>query len=146
GVVDRALDHLAQDGLAEALLQHRHRYLAGAEAGECHGAAELLQAGVHLGFDIGRSDDDLEFALQAFGADFGNLHGRTMISRMGKRWAFCRIGRPLIRGSRAGVSDGAAGHLVRAEGLEPTRLSSPEPKSGVSTSSTTPAPERGRAG
>ena len=29
--------------------------------------------------------------------------------------------------------------LVRAEGLEPPRLSPPEPKSGVSTNSTTPA-------
>ena len=30
--------------------------------------------------------------------------------------------------------------LVRAKGLEPPRLSTPEPKSGASTSSATPAP------
>jgi hypothetical protein len=29
--------------------------------------------------------------------------------------------------------------MVRAKGLEPPRLASPEPKSGVSTNSTTPA-------
>jgi hypothetical protein len=32
-----------------------------------------------------------------------------------------------------------AGQMVRVEGLEPPKLSPPEPKSGVSTSSTTPA-------
>ena len=38
--------------------------------------------------------------------------------------------------------DAALGELVRAEGLEPPRLSSPEPKSGASTNSATPASER----
>jgi hypothetical protein len=32
--------------------------------------------------------------------------------------------------------------MVRAEGLEPPRLSSPEPKSGASTNSATPAAKR----
>src|SRR5262249_13898400 len=37
------------------------------------------------------------------------------------------------------------GRLVRAEGLEPPRLSSPEPKSGASTSFATPAHYASRA-
>src|SRR4051812_45288690 len=35
------------------------------------------------------------------------------------------------------------GEVVRAKGLEPPRLAPPEPKSGVSTNSTTPAPRDG---
>ena len=43
---------------------------------------------------------------------------------------------------RIGLGNG--GELVRAEGLEPPRLSSPEPKSGASTNSATPAFGAGR--
>src|SRR5579862_8363235 len=43
-------------------------------------------------------------------------------------WGVCR-----------GAATGHLGRLVRAKGLEPPRLAPPEPKSGVSTNSTTPA-------
>lgn len=36
--------------------------------------------------------------------------------------------------------------MVRVEGLEPPRLAAPEPKSGASTNSATPADARGKAG
>jgi hypothetical protein len=40
---------------------------------------------------------------------------------------------------RSGIWRARAKLMVRVEGLEPPKLSPPEPKSGVSTSSTTPA-------
>ena len=65
---------------------------------------------------------DREAALQPLGERFGDLHGREILLKDHR----CRRQSP-------------PGAVVRAEGLEPPRLAPPEPKSGVSANSTTPA-------
>ena len=108
--VDRLLDGLAEQRLAVLLLQQADRHLARAEARHLRGPRHLGQALVDLGRQVAGGHDDLELPLQPFGREFRHLHRLHFHFR-----------------------------LVRAEGLEPPRLAAREPKSRVSTNSTTPA-------
>ena len=112
-VGDRRLQDLALHRVAEAMAQHGERHLADPEAGHADLAADLVQPGDQLVLDVGGGDADPVFAFEPFGVGLGDLHA-------------CLV----VRGRAA---------MVRAEGLEPPRLAPPDPKSGVSASSTTPA-------
>ena len=107
----------------------RDRHLAGTEAVDADLVLQLVEPRVDLGVELGRRHHDLEFALQAFGQCFGHLHDRQSFS-------FVCDAR---RRSRDALVPSACRGVVRAEGLEPPRLSSLEPKSSASTSSATPA-------
>ena len=120
-LVHRLLQHLAHHRLAVALLHHPRRHLAGPEAGQAELLAELGQALLALGGDVGRGDHHRKGPLQPLVRDLGHLHRFASI--------------PIPR--RATRRPGRA--VVRAEGFEPPRLAPPEPKSGVSANSTTPA-------
>ena len=71
---DRPFQHLAHHRRAVALLEERHRHLAGAEARQTHRLPDLLQPRVHLRLDVGGRHDDLEFALEALFVGLGDLH------------------------------------------------------------------------
>ena len=74
--VQRALDYLAADGIAESRLDDRRRHLAGTEAGNVDLSGELLQARVHALAQFGGWKDNPEFAPKAFGVGFCHLHRR----------------------------------------------------------------------
>ena len=73
----------------------------------------------------------LVFALQAVGSCFGHLHGTYSFKLEFERFRFDLPAQHLRKVRTA--------PLVRAEGLEPPRLASLEPKSSASTNSATPA-------
>ena len=79
-------------------------------------ARELLEAGLHFAIDFRRRQFDVDAALELIRLFHCCCH---VISYA------C-----VLRVLRVRV-------LVRKEGLEPTRLSAPEPKSGASTNSAT---------
>jgi hypothetical protein len=116
------LDGLGQHGPAIELLQVVHRHLAGTESVDVDAALQVVEPCVGPGGEIGHRHHHAEFALETFGQGGGHLHGLV---------SFVFV-------------IGAAGRLVRAEGLEPPRLSPREPKSRVSTNSTTPAEGRSK--
>ncbi len=143
GLVHRLVDHLGEHRLAIEPLQVRHRHLAGPEAVDAHAVLHLGQPGVGLGVEFGGGKHHAEFALQPIGGEFGDLH-RYRPSSCRRAAALLSVGNrrltPDPRGlRRSSGRQPCAGVLVRAEGLEPPRLSSREPKSRASTSSATPA-------
>ena len=83
GVLDRRLEDLALDRVAEAGAQHGERHLAGAEAGHPHLAADLVEPRHQLAFDVGGGDADPVLALEPFGADLGNLHACLVVGGRG---------------------------------------------------------------
>src|SRR6516165_2708766 len=99
------------------------RHLAGAKSAQVDALLEFIQPLGQARFEIGRRNLDLKLAPEAFGKGFGHFHGGS--PNMG-RW-------------RGGVEMAPLPGLVRAEGFEPPRLSSREPKSRASASSATPA-------
>ncbi len=82
--------------------------------------ASLVELRVELLVELGGVDHDLEFALEAGAQCFGNLHVSALSFRFD-------------------LESAASARLVRAEGLEPPRVSPQEPKSCVSANFTTPA-------
>jgi hypothetical protein len=74
----------------------------------------------------------------------GHLHlafRLVVVAANGRDWPIS-LRRPIVTWSSALA---VAKEMVRAEGLEPPRLTSPEPKSGASTNSATPAARAGLA-
>src|SRR5579872_2474774 len=106
----------------------RDRNLARPEAAKLDAVFEVVQTLVDFGLEIACRDDHAIFALKAGGAGFSKFHQHHTLAR-----------RLPVSGLRF---DNRL--LVRAEGLEPPRLSSREPKSRASTNSATPA-DRGAA-
>src|SRR3954465_12021602 len=103
----------------------RNRHLARPEATDLHALLQFAEPRIDLGGKVGLREHDLEFALKAFASGLCYLHNRTHISffiARNRRAAFAE--RNLVPRS-VGV--------VRAEGLEPPRLSPREPKSRAST-------------
>ena len=86
-----------------------HRHLAGPEAVHLDRARQVLQPRVDLAIDVGHGESDAQAPLE-----------RPQVFQI------CLHQRPCTLNC-----------LVRKEGLEPTRLSAPEPKSGASTNSAT---------
>ena len=125
----RLLQHLAQHGFSQPHLQDRKRRLAPAETGNLQVLADFGQLAGDLAVDIRRGDGYPVFALQAFGRRFRHLHVSAI---------------PIFRAGRHRRPDSSFpfdpdGRMVRAEGLEPPRLSSLAPKASASTNSATPA-------
>ena len=129
-LADDGLDGLRHHGAAIDLLEVRDRDLARAEAVDADAILEVAEPLDDPCLQIGRRDGDLVFALEAVGQGFGDLHGDNLLLRSG-----AVVGRGI--GRRPVVASGLG--VVRAEGLEPPRLSSREPKSRASTNSATPA-------
>ena len=75
---EAGLDELAEDllvhGIAIALTQHLHGYLARPESGHPCAATELLQALLHLGRDLLERQIDLHPSLQSLARLHRNLH------------------------------------------------------------------------
>src|SRR5688572_27323444 len=122
-LMHRLLQHLAHHRLLVALLQQLQRHLARTETRHADPLAQLLEARLDLSLERVRGDDDLVFTLEAGGVGFRDLHGRALSARC---W-------------QSGRATASEGRVVRAEGLEPPRLASLEPKSSASASSATPA-------
>src|SRR5579883_1150495 len=125
----------------------RERHLAGTKTVDANAALELPQPFRHPCLEIGRRDRDVEFALETVGNTFSDLHGDYLegLRPLAAGFEFISLRlrmflsenrKPLFRNMREGQ---AAPGVVRAEGLEPPRLSSREPKSRASTNSATPA-------
>ena len=132
-LVDRLLQHLAHDRAAVLLLQQRQRRLAGPEAGQPDGLHQLLQPGLHPLLDLSGRDDDPKLALQPVGGNLRDLH----CPESSLRSAGSSRRRPWL--TRCTTRRGAGG-----ENSELAQLAPREPKSRVSTGSTTPARRGGR--
>ena len=132
GLAHRGLDRLGHHRAAIEALEMGDRHLAGTEAVDADLVLELVELGVGLGGQIGGGHHDLELALEAFADSFGYLHHHNL--RFVPLCTALQV-RPLtLARFRCDVPG-----VVRAEGLEPPRLASREPKSRASTSSATPA-------
>src|SRR5439155_8649150 len=119
----------------------RNGRLAGAESLQMNFGLHLLHAAGEAGIKIATGDEHLELAVEAVRDGFGNLH--VCLSNPKCRLPG-RSPREACPPSPSGFGVAALRRsrgtdLVRAEGLEPPRLSSLEPKSSASTSSATPA-------
>ena len=125
GLAHRRLDHLRHCGLAVEPPEMRDRDFAGPETSELYASLQVVEPLIDPRLKIGRGDDHAKFALEASGGSFSHLH-----------WHYSS--RPEIEHISARFWEKPPG-LVRAEGLEPPRLSSREPKSRASTNSATPA-------
>ena len=142
-LVDRRFDDLAHHRLAEGLLQEGDRRLAGAEALQVDARLHLLELAGQALVEVLGADHDLVFAAQVFGDGLGNLHWAFLLRIHLYGWpagfnpATCPSPPFGLRHNSLLPLRGRS--LVRAEGLEPPRLSSLEPKSSASTSSATPA-------
>ena len=132
GLAHRRLDHLGHHRAPIQALEMGDRDLARTEAVDADLVLELAELGISLGGQIGGGDHDLELALEAVADSFGYLHHHNLL--------FCAALHG-VQGLPAYVEPGSktVPGVVRAEGLEPPRLASREPKSRASTSSATPA-------
>src|SRR5262249_35461194 len=114
-LVELLLDNLGHHRFAIDAPEMRDRHLAGAESVDPGAARKLRELARQLaGESARRHHHHLELAFQTFAQRFGNLHHCDRYSN-------------------------GLGGLVRAEGLEPPRVSPQEPKSCVSANFTTPA-------
>src|SRR3954454_13482296 len=117
------------------------RHLAGTEAVEAHAILEGRELARQPLLELRCRQNHLEFALQPLRQGFGHLHDQvrlcSLLSSAGLMTRGRRRRRP-DRANRPETPKPEAG-LVRAEGLEPPRLSPLEPKSSASTNSATPA-------
>ena len=102
--------------------------LPGRKPGQPHRLRQLLEPRPDPLLDLASGDSDLELPLEALGHNLLYLHR----SRLDHRPARARVGGRFIP-----AKSGAG--LVRAARLELARLAPQEPKSCVSTNSTTPA-------
>src|SRR5262245_23270032 len=104
----------------------RDRHFAGTEAAQLDAVLELTEALGDPRFEISCGHLHLEFALKAVGKSFGDFHDRRSLVLVAAL-------------SLHAENRCLCASVVRAEGFEPPRLSSREPKSRASTSSATPA-------
>ena len=73
-VANGRLDHLGHRRSAIHALEVRDRHLAGTESVDADPVLQLVKARIDLGIQFGGGNDDLVFALQAFGQCFSYLH------------------------------------------------------------------------
>jgi hypothetical protein len=73
-VLHRLLEDLAHHGAAIALLEQRQRHLAGSEARQPHGGAELAQPLVELLVELLGRQPHRELPLETLGEGFRYLH------------------------------------------------------------------------
>src|SRR5215471_19428352 len=106
-----------------------NRHLALAEAPDLHLILELAETGGEAFAKLALTDDYLELALETADGGLADLHNICLNHRLcAHRTCACGTTCPPC-----------ATPVVRAEGLEPPRLASQEPKSCASASSATPA-------
>ena len=129
---DGLLDDVAHDRLAIEAAQMRGRHLAGAEPVDAHLGLDVGELRVELGREFGGGQHHLIGALQPLRKRFGRLHRQNLLKPDRRAAQASKLLKLLRRAAKPAP-------LVRAEGLEPPRFSPPEPKSGASTSSATPA-------
>src|SRR3984957_18974639 len=115
--------------------------LAGPDPAQLDAALKIVEPLFHTRFKIGSGDDDAIFALETLSARFSHLH-RNYSSRPNVFGQALRLMDTARFRAVSRPSFGKTAQLVRAEGLEPPRLSSREPKSRASTNSATPATRR----
>src|SRR5262249_2672227 len=132
GFTNRRFDHLGHGRFAVQPLEMGGRYLAGAKAAKLHAAFDIVEPSINLGFQIGGGDDDTKCAFSPRCSGFSPSHRHYS---SGPIWR-TKIHRR-FRPTRPGAGEPA--RLVRAEGLEPPRLSSRDSKPRASTNSATPA-------
>ena len=156
GVVDRLLDDVGHHRLAVDPAQMLDRHLARAKSLDLRLRLELGELAVQLLGEIARGQEDVVFALQPLAQRLRHLHRPIRLVILSAKVSLSRFPTvakgscPAARDERrldsalqgSTLKDGGA--VVRAEGLEPPQLSSPEPKSGASTNSATPAAGAGR--
>ena len=133
GLAHRGLDHLGHHRAAIEALEMRDRHLARTEAVDADLVLELVELASALAARSAAGHHHLELALKAFADSFGYLHHHNL--------CFCAAqhGAEGLRPARRTCRFECVPGVVRAEGLEPPRLASREPKSRASTSSATPA-------
>ena len=104
-------------------------------------ALQVRQLPIELGGQVARRQRNVVFPLKSLAKRLGHLHFafRLVVIAAGNREWPILADRPIVNSGAFAV----AKEMVRAEGLEPPRLSPPEPKSGASTSSATPAASAG---
>src|SRR5580693_1909351 len=84
--LQRALQHLPEHRITEALAQDLHRDLARTKAAQLDRPADFTEPAGDLFLELARRDNDAEFALEAFGAGFCHLHeGGPVLPKL-KRW------------------------------------------------------------
>ena len=131
-LVDDVLDDLGHRRFAEQAAEMVDRHLAGPEALDADFVLQRRQPRHQPAVQLGGRNDHLELPLQSLGEGFGDLHVTLPVPSF--------FADPPRRSGRIGSPEGESSTgMVRAEGLEPPRLSSREPKSRASTSSATPA-------
>ena len=108
------------------------RNFAGTKASDLCALLHFAEPGIHFGRKVGLRQHDLKFAVEAFGPGLCHLHSRIHVT-----FSSGRSLRVVL--SEAGLRARCPVGVVRAEGLEPPRLSPREPKSRASTNSATPA-------
>ena len=158
GVANCLVDGLGHHRTTIDLLEVAYRHLAWTEAVETDFVLEVYEARVRFGIEIERNAD-LEFMFQSVGVVVSFTCMASIFFRLVRQEdrTFTNVGARLSRQRRWFGGPGPRGKtrsdgrsvsnrhaqtrlgLVRAEGLEPPRLSSLEPKSSASTSSATPA-------
>src|SRR5262249_10126642 len=74
GVANGRLDYLGHRRAAIHTLEVGDRYLAGTESVDADPAFQIIKARIDLRIQFGGGNDDLVFALQAFGQRFSDLH------------------------------------------------------------------------
>jgi hypothetical protein len=74
GVANSRLDDFGHRRAAVHALEVSDRHLAGTESVDADTVLQLIKARIDLGIQFGSGDDDLVFALQAFGQRFSDLH------------------------------------------------------------------------
>src|SRR5208337_1570202 len=124
--------------------------LARAEAVDAHLRLEVDELPVQLFRQVARRQENVIFPLEPLAQRLRHLHFPIRLAFLANdtlnRFFPCRqnviLNRPdLVSSDLLRPESASRGHLelVRAEELEPPRLSPPEPKSGASTNSATPA-------
>src|SRR5690606_7981008 len=148
GIGEDFVHHLGHEGLAVNTPQVLHGYLARPEAFQPHLLAGILKPLHQAGFHVLGRNNDLDLALQTGIESLANLHSSNLCvhSRRASQPSFGPAEVPAgvrpglqVNTSTARPATLPVKRVVRVEGLEPPRLAPQEPKSCVSTSSTTPA-------
>src|SRR4029079_5124548 len=153
GVAHGGFDHLGHRRSAVHALEMGDLHFARTEAVDPDATLQIVKALIYFGVELGGRYDDFVLALETFRQCFGNLHCSLLVAYTRATLASPGVNVMEIRKRVVAPHFRALG-VVRAEGFEPPRLSSREPKSRASTNSATPArggyrttlaPQSGRA-
>ncbi len=125
------LHHLGHHRAAIDFAQMLLRHVTGPEALDAGPALELVEPRREAPLKLVSADHHLQLTAQTVRSRFRDIHSASI------HWFKRRLGAAISLKPPNSVVQRR--WLVRAEGVEPPRPKPPEPKSGVSTSFTTPA-------